>query len=243
MIFNSSEFVFNAPRPITRARRVLIKPETGDGRGYPYSTSAGMLNTVIDGIRRVSDADILILGGTPDGSPVIPLYKSLGYDFPRVIMLDVKDCVWVEVDNPLEKPLAIPTFMLPNVVLSSDYLISACPLKTKQSKGRLSIANLLSLLPVERYGQNWQSFTEFDLDRVLADLYFTMPFDMGIVDGTSRLDIKPSTRDSVRSAGTIFQGEPYYIDRTISTALEIDTPYLDFVDETEAELEEEEEED
>ena len=69
-----------------------------------------MLSAIIDGIRQVSDADILILEGTPGGEPIYPIYEALGYNFPRVLMLDVKDCIWVEVDNPLPKPLVVPTF-------------------------------------------------------------------------------------------------------------------------------------
>jgi uncharacterized protein (DUF362 family) len=240
LIFNSDEFVFNAPRPITRARRVLIKPDISTSREYPYTTSPKLLSTIIDGVRRVSDADIMIIGGTPDGSPVADVYKALGYDFPRVIMVDVKDCVWVEVDNPLEKPLAIPTFLIPNIVLSSDYLITTCPLKVENGRGMLSIANLLPLLSVERYGKHWQNLNEFDMQSVLADLYFTMPFDMGIIEGESRLDIRSGAKDMVSSFGKVYQGEPYYIDREMSTALNIETTYLDLVDEAEAELEGEE---
>ncbi len=236
MIFDSEEFTFKAPRPITRARRVLIVPDISIDKPYPYSTSPRLLSAIIDGIRRVSDADVLVIGGTGDGSPVRPVYKSLGYDFPRVIMLDVKDSVWVEVDNPLEKPLAIPTFLIPNVVLSSDYLITTSPLKVDDGKGRLSIANLLSLLSVERYGKNWKNLHEFGIENVFADLYFTMPFDMGIVDATQMLDFKSGGDDKISSHGKIYQGEPYYIDGEVSGILGFDTPYLDLIDEAEAEL-------
>ncbi len=240
MIFNSDEFVFNAPRPITRARRVLIKPEISLGRPYPYTTSPKLLAAIIDGIRRVSDADILILGGTPDGSPVRPIYRELGYDFPRVIMLDVKDSVWVEVDNPLEKPLAVPTFLIPNVVLSSDYLITTALLRVENGSGCLCIPSLLPLLSIDRYGQNWQALRELDIQKVMADLYFTMPFDMGILDGSQQL-IRSDGTDEIKPHGKIYQGEPYYIDREVSDTLKINVEYLDFVDEAEAELEGEEE--
>ena len=85
------------------------------------------------------------------GGSVHPIYQALGYNFPRVLMLDVKDCIWVEVDNPLPKALAIPTFWVPNVILSSDYLITVAPLKIFNGKGNLSITNLLSLLPSSKY--------------------------------------------------------------------------------------------
>ena len=129
MIFEASEFVFEAPSTISTARRVLIKPSACYPVAYPVTTSRDMLSVIIEGIRQVSDADILILDGTPSAEPIYPIYQALGYNFPRVLMLDVKDCIWVEVDNPLAKPLAIPTFWVPNVILSSDDLITVAPLK------------------------------------------------------------------------------------------------------------------
>ena len=101
MIFETSKFVFNPPSVVSVARRILIKPCAGWPLPYPVTTSPELLAKVIQGIRHVSDADIIVLEGTPGGEPVAPIYKTLGYDFPRVLMLDVKDCIWVEVDNPL----------------------------------------------------------------------------------------------------------------------------------------------
>ena len=127
MIFKAAEFVFKPPPVVSRARRVLIKPCATFPVPYPVSSSREILSAIVRGIRQVSEADILILESTPAGGPVYPIYQALGYDFPRVLMLDVRDCIWVEVDNPLPKPLAIPTFWVPNVILSSDYLITVAP--------------------------------------------------------------------------------------------------------------------
>jgi hypothetical protein len=116
MIFEASEFTFKPPPLISRARRVLIKPNAVDKQPYPVSTHKDTLSRIIDSIKRVSDADIIILEGTSNGEPIYPTYKALGYDFPRVLMLDVKDCICVEVENPLPHPFAIATFWVPNVL-------------------------------------------------------------------------------------------------------------------------------
>ena len=116
MILKDTDFVFEPPPVVSRARRVLIKPAAGYPEPYPQTTSREMLLKIIEGIRRVSDADILLLEGTATGEPVKPFYQALHYDFPRILTLDVRDCVWVEVDNPLAKPLAVPTFWIPNVI-------------------------------------------------------------------------------------------------------------------------------
>ncbi len=234
MILDASQFVFKAPPAISRARRVLIKPNAGYPVPYPATTSREILSLIIDGIRQVSDADILLLDGTPGGGPVYPIYKALGYDFPRVLLLDVKDCIWVEVDNPLPKPLAVPTFLVPNVILSSDYLITVTPLKVVNGMASLSIMNLLSLLPSSKYGGEteggWQTLYSLGIDKVVADLYFTLPFDLGIIEGrqkfTSQVD---PTKGEVEKYGKVFVGEPYQVDAEAVQALGIKSDYLELI--------------
>ena len=234
MIFEASEFVFKAPPAVSRARRVLIKPGAWYSVPYPATTSRDMLSVIIDGIRKVSDADIVLLEGVPSGEPVYPIYQALEYKFPRVLMLDVKDCIWVEVDNPLPKPLAVPTFWIPNVILSSDYLISVAPLKVVNGQASLTIKNLLSLLPSAKYGGEapggWDALFELGIDRVITDLYFTLPFDLGIIEARQKLTCwGDATRGEVEGCGKVFVGEPYQVDREASEVLGLRTGYLDLI--------------
>ena len=242
MIFEASEFVFTPPPPISRARRVLIKPSAGYSARYPVSTSRDILSIIVDGIRKVSDADILILEGIPSGEPVYPRYQALGYNFPRVLMLDVNNCTCVEVDNPLAKPLAIPTFWVPNVILSSDYLISVAPLKIVNGNGSMSIMNLLSLLPGVKYrdlnGCNWGALYSLGIDKVLADLYFTLPFDLGIIEARQKFTVgHDPTQGEVEECGKVFLGKPYEVDREASENLGIKTDYLDLIELAKVEFE------
>lgn len=242
MIFNASEFVFDAPPAVSRARRVLIKPDAGCAVPYPATTSRDILSLIIAGIRRVSDADIVLLEGIPSGEPVRPIYQSLGYTFPRVLMLDVKDCIWVEVDNPLPKPLAVPTFWVPNVILSSDYLISLTPLKVIDGMAHLSVRNLLTLLPSPKYSGNvpdgWEALFMLGIDRVIADLYFTLPFDLGIIEARQKLTCWGSDSEGVvEECGKIFVGEPYQVDREASEQLGLRADYLDLINMAEMDLE------
>ncbi len=234
MIFEASEFVFKAPSAVSRARRVLIKPSACYPVSYPVTTSRDIVSVIIEGIRRVSDADILLLEGTPGGDPIYPIYQALGYNFPRILTLDVKDCIWVEVDNPLPKPLAVPTFWVPNVVLSSDYLITVAPLKVFKGRGSLSIMNLLTVLPSSKYGGEalggWEALYSLGIDRVVADLYFTLPFDLGIIEARQKfIGWDDPTRGEVEECGKVFIGEPYQIDCEASEALGLKTDYLDLI--------------
>ncbi len=234
MIFEASEFVFKPPPAVSRARRILIKPSAYYPIPYPVTTSRDILSVIIEGIRRVSDADVLLLEGTSGGAPVYPIYQALGYNFPRVLMLDVKDCIWVEVDNPLPKPLAVPTFWVPNVILSSDYLIAVAPLKVFKGRGNLSIMNLLTLLPNSKYGDEasggWGALYSLGIDKVVADLYFTLPFDLGIIEARQKFSGQDDpTQGEVEECGKIFVGEPYQIDCEASQALGLRTGYLDLI--------------
>jgi len=241
LILNASDFLFQPPPQISRARRILIKPSASYPIPYPATTSPDMLSLIIEGIRQVSDADILVLEGTPDGEAVNPIYQALGYNFPRVLMLDVKDCIWVEVDNPLNKPFVVPTFWVPNVILSSDYLITVAPLKIHNGSASLSITNLLSLLPASKYLNRalggWGALYTLGIEKVLADLYFTLPFDLGIIEARQKLITSDSlAKGKVEEYGKIFIGEPYRIDREASETLGLKAEYLDLIDAAKVEL-------
>jgi hypothetical protein len=201
-----------------------------------------MLSAIIEGIRQVTDADILFLEGTPGEEPVRPIYQALGYDFPRVLTLDVKDCILVEVDNPLAKPFAIPTFWVPNVILSSDYLITVAPLKIIGGTINLSVMNLLSLLPSNKYRgrirSGWGALYSLGIDKVVADLYFTLPFDLGIIEARQKFTSRDDATDGESEEyGKVFIGEPYQIDREASEMLGLKNEYLDLISMGKVELE------
>lgn len=242
MIFEADEFEFRAPPIISRARRVLIKPYASYPIPYPATTSPDMLAAIIEGIRQISDADIILLEGTATGEPIDPIYKALGYEFPRVLTLDVKDCVLVEVDNPLPKALIIPTFWVPNVIISSDYLISVAPLKVFDSRPSLTIENLLTLLPSSKYhgeaASGWGALYELGIETSLADLYFTLPFDLGIVEARQKYVVTDDLAEGKSEEyGKIFVGEPYEVDREVCDKLGLKAEYLDLIKSAKVELE------
>ena len=217
MIFKDSEFVFTPPSQLSWARRVLIKPCAGYPLPYPVTTSPKLLNTIIRGIRKVSNADILIADGTPSGESIYPIYQALGYNFHHVLMLDIRDSIFIEVENPLSQFHAVESFWVPNVVLRSDFLISATPFKVCASSGRFSVANLLSLLPVSKYQRGnsggWEILYELGIEKVLADLYFTLPFDLGIIEAHQKFFYTDDpTKGETEDYGKILIGEPREID-------------------------------
>jgi len=231
MIVKDSDFVFTPPAQLSWARRVLIKPCAGYPLPSPVTTSPKLLNTIIRGIRKVSNADILIADGTPTGESIYPIYQALGYNFHHVLMLDIRDSIFIEVQNPLSQFYAVESFWVPNVVLRSDFLISVTPFKVCGNSGRFSVANLLSLLSVSKYQRDKSSgletLNELGIEKVLADLYFTLPFDLGIIEAHQKFCYTDDpTKGEVEDYGKILVGEPHEVDLEASQIAGVDSEHL-----------------
>ncbi|NWF77753.1 MAG: DUF362 domain-containing protein [Chloroflexi bacterium] len=242
MIVKDSDFVFTPPKQLSWARRVLIKPCAGYPLPYPVTTSPKLLNTIIRGIRKVSKADIIIADGTPSGESIYPIYQALGYNFHHVLMLDIRDSIFIEVQNPLTEFYAVESFWVPNVVLRSDFLISVAPFKVRGKSGCFSVANLLSLLPVSKYRKGraggWRALYELGIEKVLADLYFTLPFDLGIIEAHQKFFYtNDPTKGKVEDLGKILVGEPREIDSEAARIAGVECKHLRLISEGRVQLE------
>jgi hypothetical protein len=106
-------------------------------------------------------------------------------------------------------------------------------LKIVSGKGKLSIPNLMSLLPAKKYAEaegGWDALLELGIDKVIADLYFTLPFDMGIIEASQRLDYDDDPTDGTsKDVGKIFVGDPFQVDKEVSETLGIRTDYLQLI--------------
>jgi hypothetical protein len=242
MIVKDSDFAFTPPPQLAWARRVLIKPCAGYPYSYPVTTSPRLLNSIIKGIRKVSNADILMADGTPSGESIYPVYQTLGYDFHHVLMLDIRDSIFIEVQNPLPQFLAVESFWVPNVVLRSDFLISVSPFKVCGNSGSFSVANLLSLLPVGKYEKGkpggWGALHELGIEKVLADLYFTLPFDLGIVEAHQKFFCTDDpTKGEAEDYGKILIGEPHEVDIEASQVAGVKSEHLELISDARVQLE------
>ncbi|TFH36138.1 MAG: DUF362 domain-containing protein [Dehalococcoidia bacterium] len=234
-IFEASSFHFNPPAQLAWARRVLIKPYASVNAPYPVTTSPSLVESIISGIRRVTDAEILIADGTRNGDPIYPVYQALRYSFKRVLLLDVKDSIFLELENPLQEFYASPTFWVPNLVLRSDFLISVAPFHVVEGSGRFTIANLLGLLPLSpRKGHDlpeYQGLKGLETEKVLADLYFTLPFDMGILEARQRFDYEQEfDSGSASQCGKIIVGDPYEVDSLAARLVGAQPEHLTLID-------------
>jgi hypothetical protein len=163
------------------------------------------------------------------------IYRTLGYDFPRILLSDVRDCTFVEVENPLPRPFSISTFWVPNIVLSCDYLITVASFKIVERNGNFSISNLLGLLHQHRHRDEvtdvWGLWHRLGVHNVVADLYFTIPFDLGIIDARKKLSgTDDPSKGDVEEYGKVFVGQPYEVDREASQAAGVETRYLRLIE-------------
>lgn len=235
MIYEASEFTFTPPPQVGRARRVLIKPLASCARPYPWTTSKETLEKVITGIRKVSEADIIIIEGEPEGKAMGPIYRSLGYNFPRVLTMDVKDTMWVEIENPLPKPFVLQTVWVPNILLSCDYWITVTPFKIVDNMAQFTIPNLLGLLPVAKYRK--EELYAQGIEKIIADLYFTLPFDMGILDAWQKFTVAGETgEEKVEEYGKIIIGEPFEVDEIAAREAGCELTYLELIRSAKAEF-------
>lgn len=241
MLVEAADFVFKPPSQVSLARRVLVKPSASYALPHPMTTSRETLASVVEGIQRMSDADIILLEGNLYGESTRSIFKALGYDFPRVTVLDVCDCVLVEVENPLPKPFALTTFWLPNIILSCDYLITVAPFRVLSGRGCFSLKNLLGLLPATKYrggsSDLWALSQRLGVDNIVADLYFTIPFDLGIVDARKKfIGTEHLTEGETLDCGKVFIGEPSDVDREACESMELECGYLKLIESAQREL-------
>jgi hypothetical protein len=65
------------------------------------------------------------------------------------------------------------------------------------------------------------------IDNIIADLYFTLPFDLGIIDGRKRFTgAKDHFHGEVEDYGKIFVGPPYEVDSEATNTAGVTTDYL-----------------
>ena len=78
------------------------------------------------------------------------------------------------------------------------------------------------------------------MEKVIADLYFTLPFDLGIIEARQKFMVRDDpTRGDIEEYGKVFIGEPYQADCEAAQALGIETEYLNLIKEAKVEFESE----
>jgi hypothetical protein len=93
---------------------------------------------------------------------------------------------------------------------------------------------MLTLLPSSKYSSEapgeWGALYSLGIDKVVADLYFTIPFDLGIIEARQKfVSYTDPVQGEIEEYGKIFVGEPYEVDYEASETLGLKTEYLDLI--------------
>jgi hypothetical protein len=77
----------------------------------------------------------------------------------------------------------------------------------------------------------WGALESLGLHKVTADLYFTLPFDLGIIDATAKFFCQddPTQGDEERF-GKVFLGEPFEVDRAAGETIGVQADYLQLIE-------------
>ena len=76
------------------------------------------------------------------------------------------------------------------------------------------------------------------IEKVVADLYFTLPFDLGIIEARQKFIANDDPmRGKIEEYGKVFIGEPYEVDCEASAILGLRTEHLNLIKEARVEFE------
>ena len=75
------------------------------------------------------------------------------------------------------------------------------------------------------------------IEKVITDLYFTLPFDMGIIEARQKFTTGDDpVKGNIEDFGKVFVGEPYEVDGEVSGLLGLNTDYLNLIKAARADL-------
>ena len=86
-------------------------------------------------------------------------------------------------------------------------------------------------------GLGSRTLDEFGLDKVIADLYFTIPFDLGIIDARQKNKCGDGSILKTEKFGKMIVGEPFDIDCEAMGIAGLKSEYLELIEAGKAELE------
>ena len=76
------------------------------------------------------------------------------------------------------------------------------------------------------------------IEKSLTDLYFTLPFDLGIIEARNKYTVNGDlAKGKIEEYGKIFVGEPYEVDREVCDTLGLKSEHLDLIKSAKVELE------
>jgi uncharacterized protein (DUF362 family) len=169
--------------------RILIKPNLVDDIPFPVTTPAECTGVIIDYIRSVSRAEIIIAEGSGGEKPTTEVFRKLGY----VWLSEEKQVRLVDLNEEPVTRLEIPgckifrEYYIPEIAM--EYFIISVPVLKAHSfsKVTLSLKNMMGFAPPSHYqvGGSWKkSFFHRRMHESIIEMNLYRMADLTLLDAT-----------------------------------------------------------
>lgn len=234
-IIDTDSFCYVPPEFAIDAQRILVKPNLGYPVAAPVTVSMGVLQKVLQGLRKASpSAEILIVEGvcSPVSLATIAAKHGLyGLLDEGMQLLDADTLELLEYPNRSPNPIRFRSMWAPKLLQEVDCRITIGAFKRTILKDEplisASLKNLYGLLPRAKYKAR-SPHSRGQLHRpsvsgVLQDVYGCIGylFDGAIVDADQRFvsrDWKPDKGDAIPFGKVLFGQSPIAVDRAACEA-------------------------
>lgn len=180
----------NAGPALAEQRKILIKPNLVDDIPYPVTTPADCVGAIIDYVRSVSSAEIIIAEGSGGDAPTGEVFEALGYKGlsaeKQVRLVDLNEEPLTRSELPGCK--IFREYFIPQIAMES-FIISVPVLKAHSfSTVTLSLKNMMGFAPPSHYqvGGFWKkSFFHNRIDESIIEMNMHRKPDLTLLDATT----------------------------------------------------------
>ncbi len=229
-VAQTAQFLYEPPAAAHGAARIVVKPNLGYPVGPPVTVSMGVLDAVLQGLRRVSpNAEILIVEGVCSATPLSEIASRNGlYGLldEGMQLLDADQLPLRDYPNRSPQPVRFASMLAPALLSEVDCCISVGAFKRTILKDEplisASLKNLYGLFPRAKYKAR-SANSRGQLHRpsvplVLQDVYFSIGhlFHGAVVDGDRKFvskDWKPDKGETVALGQIIWGDDLLSVDR------------------------------
>jgi uncharacterized protein (DUF362 family) len=170
--------------------KILVKPNLVDDIPYPVTTPVACVEAIIDYIRSVSNAGIIVAEGSGGHKPTTEVFRELGYtrlaEQKQVRLVDLNEEPLTRSENPLCK--IFREYYIPKIAM--EYFIISVPVLKAHSFSEvtLSLKNMMGFAPPSHYqlGGFWKKsfFHNRIHDSIIEMNMHRMP-DLTLLDATT----------------------------------------------------------
>ncbi len=169
--------------------KILVKPNLVDDIPYPVTTPVACVEAIIDYVRSVSDAEIIVAEGSGGHKPTAEVFRELGYarlaEEKQVRLVDLNGEPLMRSENPSCK--VFREYHIPKIAM--EYFIISVPVLKAHSFSTvtLSLKNMMGFAPPSHYqvGGFWKkSFFHNRIDESIIEMNIHRMPDLTLLDAT-----------------------------------------------------------